>query len=93
MTSLHPLCLLHDFPSGHQVSSACCWSCVTKQKDFVTEMDSGWLMEVYVWETQCNLAMWVQYIYEVMTGLYRSQLEFGHTWFIKFFWPWIWLFM
>jgi len=48
MTSLHPLCLLHDFPSGHQVSSACCWRCVIKQKDFVTEMDSGWVMEVYV---------------------------------------------
>jgi len=27
---------------------------VTKQKDFVTEMDFGWLMEVYAWETQCN---------------------------------------
>jgi hypothetical protein len=33
-------------------------------------MDFGWLMEVYVWEMQCNLAIWVQYIYEVMTGLY-----------------------
>jgi len=45
LASQHSLYLIHNFPSGHQISSVLCCSYVTKCEDGVTEMEFDWPME------------------------------------------------
>jgi hypothetical protein len=54
-------------------------------QDRVTEGDFGRSMETQTWDAWQILASWVPWVYDMMIGLYKSELEFGQVWFIRFF--------